>query len=350
MKTAYLTDSFSTLGGLGSVAYGDPEYFREVQNQVYEQSPTRFADIHRPSDIFGALLALEEGKFIQLIKKTLKEEYASEGDFTDYIDVKYGAEWEDKIPGLLYKELMRAMDSGSEYGADFSDYFEKAIRPLLSGFTDSRELALKLVSELDSNPLSPMQTSLASRIVSNNPQTKLSTPPPDTKIALKNSIDLGLDYRGVSFATGYSTLEDYWGGVPYPGVTATNLIPSTLRESILDGYVGYASQIPLELAYNPIGADSIGNFNLKSPQALNFSDPLRGGSVLAQLPIEQQGDADIYAISLIGELRNGYTTFDPGTMSNGDAIDSSLIPNFEEQNADPDGGLPGLARSFGSPF
>jgi hypothetical protein len=349
LKTAYLTDSFSTLGGLGSVAYGDPEYFREVQNQVYAQSPTRFADIQRPSDVFESL-ALSGDKFTRLVGEILEAEYAQDKEFTDYVDVAYGPGWRDSILVRFYNLFQQSLDSTSTYEVSLSDYVGRVVRTLLPSYQNAEQLTRDVITSLATDPFSPAGANLASKIISNNPQTKLSTPPSNAKIPLESSVDLGLDYRGVSFATGYSTLEDYWSDVPYPGVTSVNLIPATFRESILNGYVGYASETPLEVVYNPIGADSIRSFNLSSPEALNFSDPFGGGSVLAQLPVSLQGDADIYSISLIGETLNGYTTFDPGTMSNGDAIDLSLIPDFEGQNADPDGGLPGLSRTFASPF
>ena len=52
----------------------------------------------------------------------------------------------------------------------------------------------------------------------------------------------------------------------------------------------------------------------------------------------------------MGEKLNGYTTFDPQTMSNGDLIDLSLVPTYEEDNKDPQGGLPSASRNFTPAF
>jgi hypothetical protein len=350
LKTAYLTDNFSTLGGLGSVAYGDPEYFREVQNQIHTQSPTRFADIQRPSDAFESLMALNEDGFTQRMLQSLDAEYALDGEFADYIDTTYGPDWKTQISTRLYPVFKQTLDSNSTYSSRFSDYLNMVLMVLLPGFEETESLARKSADTFDNNSFSPVGVGLASQIISNNPQTKISVPPPDAIIPLESSVDLGLDYRGVSFVTGYSTLEDYWSNIPYPGVTDANLVPATLKDSILDGYIGYSSTTPLESVYNPIGAESVNNFNLASGGALNFQDPFGGGSILAELPSSTRNDANVYSISLIGDTLNGYKTFDPSTMSNGDLTDRSLIPNFEEQNADPGGGLPGPSRAFAPPF
>lgn len=349
MKTTYITDNFSTLGGLGAVAYGDPEYFREVQNQVYAQSPSRFIDIQRPSDVFESLI-LNEESFKKVFLNTLEGEYSKDGTFTDYVDIELGPEWKQIILEQIYPAFQSAIDTNSSYGATLSDYFGLVIKKLLPQFSDQEALISIVTRDLRNNVFSSTGVDLGAQIISNNPQTKISTPPINSKIALETSVDLGLDYRGVPFNTGYSTIEDYWSDIPYPGVTSNNLIPATLRESLLNGYIGYSSQVPLENIYNPEGTNSISSFDLTSSDALNFSNPFGSGSILNQLPEELQGDKDVYSISLIGETINGYTTFDPKTMSNGDSIDASLIPDFEGQNADSDGGLPGLSRSFAFPF
>lgn len=350
MKTPYLTDRFSTLGGLGSVAYGDPEYFREVQNQIYAQSPTRFIDAQRPSDVFESLV-LDREKFRQSFINVLEVEYLQNGSFTDYIDINYGPGWKNSVSRDAFPVLQRELDSSTFYGNTSSTYMGQVVNSLFPGFEESEKLIQNAVSEINKNSVSSTGADLGFFSVSNNPQTKISTPPPESIIALENSVDLGLDYRGVSFTTGYSTLEDYWSNIPYPGITGNNLIPATMKESVLNGYVGYSSQIPLEALYNPIGADSIGNSNINPGDSFNFSGSATGGgSILAQFSQEFERDPSIYQISLIGETLNGYTTFDPQTMSNGDLFDASLVPNFEAQNADPDGGRAGLSRTFSPIF
>jgi hypothetical protein len=187
---------------------------------------------------------------------------------------------------------------------------------------------------------------LLARIVSNNPQTKLSVPPLDSRIDLESTADLGSDYRGVEFAVGYLTPQDYWNDVAYPGLTSA-VVPTALRDSIIQGYVGYSTSTPLESLFNPVGAQSVVDTGLPVESTSPTNSP---ASYLSQFPEQLQADRDVYSISLMGEALNGYTSFDPATMSNGDLIDQSQVPQFEEQNADPMGGLTASARTFTTAF
>ena len=349
MKTTYVTDGSSSLGGLGSVAYRDPEYFREVQNQVWAASPTRFIDLQRPSDVFESLIA-SESELLRGVLEVLEDEYDEDSEFTDYIDIVQGADWKEKILKKFFPSLTSVLDSESSYTTPLSGYFGKALSSALPGFNFSDDFISKIIKWFETSQNFAVGPALGGAMIANNPQTKISTPPIDSKIALDNSIDLGLDYRGVEFVKGYSTLQDYWGNIPYPGMESPSILPTTLRYSVLQGLVGYASATPLEALYNPIAADSVGNLNLRSIEAINYANLFTSGSILGEVPDFQRQDQDIYAISLIGETINGYTTFDPATMSNGDAIDISLIPNYESQNADPDGGRAGLSRTFTPAF
>ena len=349
MKTTYVTDSSSSLSGLGSVAYGDPEYFREVQNQVWTSSPTRFIDLQRPSDIFESLIA-SESELLRGILEVLEEEYDKDGEFTDYIDITQGTDWREKLLKQFFLSLTRVLDSESSYTTLLSGYFSKAFESTLPGFSFSDEFMSKIIEWFETSQTFSVRPGLAGAMIANNPQTKISTPPVNSKVSLDNSVDLGLDYRRVEFTKGYSTLQDYWGNIPYPGMESPSILPSTLRDSVLQGLVGYISATPLETLYNPIAADSVGNLNLRSTEAINYADLFTSGSILGEVPDFQRQDQGIYAISLIGETINGYTTYDPPTMSNGDAINRSLPPDYEGQNADADGGRAGLSRTFTPAF
>ena len=263
MKTVYFTDDFSTLGGLGAVAYGDPEYFREVQNQVWAASPTRFVDIQRPSDILESLIGTES-ELLDGVLEVLDAEYEKDGEFTDYIDITQGQNWKEKVSKDFFPTLGKIVDSESSYVTSTSDYFNKALTSIFPGFVSSENFTSNIVDWLEESRISPINTNLAGAIIANNPQTKISSPPVNAKIALNNNVDLGLDYRGVEFTKGYSTLQEYWGNIPYPGMESPSILPSSLRQSVLQGYVGYASTTPLEKLYNPIAADSIGSSNLET--------------------------------------------------------------------------------------
>ena len=239
MKTAYLTDNFSTLGGLASVAYRDPEFFREVKNQIYFQSPTQFIDSQRPSDVFESFLGNKK-TITEKILGVLENDYATDGKLTDYLDINVGPDWRQIFTQRFYPALQNQLDSVSTYNVPLSQHISSVFEIIFPGLADG-DLVSRSVEELEKINTSTTGAKLAGVLVGNNPQTKLSIPPPDSKIPLDSNVNLGLDYRGVNFATGYSTLEDYWENIPYPGMSSPSIIPATFKESILDGLVGYLS-------------------------------------------------------------------------------------------------------------
>jgi hypothetical protein len=239
-----------------------------VQNQVWAASPTRFIDLQRPSDIFESLVATEP-ELLNGLLEVLETEYEKNGEFTDYVDIMLGADWREKIIKMFFPALVKVLDSESSYTTLLSGYLDKALKSVLPGISSSEDIIAKIVDWLEASQYFAVEPTLGGSMIANNPQTKISTPPVDAKIALNNSVDLGLDYRGVEFVKGYSTLEEYWGNIPYPGMESPSVLPSTLRDSVLQGLVGYASTAPLEAIYNPIAADSISNLNLKSLEAIN---------------------------------------------------------------------------------
>lgn len=339
MKTGYITDDFSTLGGLASVAYGDPEYFREVQNQIYLSSPTRFLDVQRPSDVFECFLG-SRATFSKMVLEALEAEYASNQQFTDYVDIRFGAEWRSKLLPAIEAKFFDSLDSVEKYGLTLSDYIGIVIKELLP------ETAISAISSvMEERPGLGRDSKLIAKVVSNNPQTKLSVPPSGARVSLSNSVDLGYDYRGVEIVSGYITPQEYWNDVAYPGLTDTS-VPLGFKGSVSEGYVGYLSSNPLEGLYNPVGAQSISD----APGATTVPYSPLSSSVLSQFSGDLLGDRDVFSISLMGEKLNGYTTFDPSVMSNGDLLDTSQVPTFEDDNQDPQGGLNPTARNFTPAF
>jgi hypothetical protein len=274
--------------------------------------------------------------------------------------------------------MYSALDSPSNYGLTLSDYVALCVRSTIfyrvdgvqgvtdkassSGFTvvylDSadepptpqeleRNVVDGIVSAVKADAIIGRDAEFVIKLISNNPQTKISVPPPDAVIPLETSVDLGLDYRGTEFVSSYLPPKDYYSNVAYPGFIGSTSLPVNFRDSVIQGYVGYPSGLPLELVFNPVGSESIRNMDMNSPVSLLApTDPFNAGSVLGDLPSLSQSDRDIYNISLIGPTMNGYLSFDPGTMSNGDLINTSLIPKFESDNADKDGGLNPASRNF----
>lgn len=345
LKTGYITDSFSTLGGLASVAYGDPEYFREVQNQVYSSSATRFVDMHRPSAILADFFGSPE-RLVEAIMSGLETQYQTNQEFTDYVDVELGADWRSTVREGIGSEFFLVVDGQESYGLTMSDYVGLTFSRVLPSVPGLERLSMEVSKALQSIAGVGEDVPLLARIASNNPQTKLSVPPLNSRVDLESSVDLGSDYRGVEFTSGYLSPQEYWAGTAYPGLT-TAVIPTALRDSINQGYVGYSSVTPLESLFNPVGAQSVASTGLPVESTSPTNSP---ASYLSQFPNDLQADRDVYSISLMGETLNGYTTFEPSTMSNGDLIDQGQVPQFEEENADPFGGLTSSARNFTTAF
>jgi len=155
LKTVYVTDDFSSLGGLGAVAYGDPEYFREVQNQVWAASPTRFIDVHRPSDVLESLLGTES-ELVDGVLEVLEAEYEKDGEFTDYVDIIQGQNWKEKVTKNFFPALGQIVDSESSYITSTLSYLNKTLTSILPGFVSSENFAeeMNLFSSAFSNSFS----------------------------------------------------------------------------------------------------------------------------------------------------------------------------------------------------
>jgi len=350
LKIGYITDDFSTLSGLASVAYGSADSFREVQNQVIGASPTRAFDVQRPSDIFQSFLG-SETYFVNVVLDAIQTEYDLEEEFTDYIDEKLGADWLTKIRSLLLKDLFSEMDSLSGYGNKLKNYLVNTLGYLLPGYEEISQLGDKILLSITSDPALGKDIDFIASVVGNNPHTKLHTPPSNTTVALIDNIDLDKDFRGISFPTGYLTPQDYYSGVAYPGFENSSSVPTTFKDSVLDGYVGYPSGISLESVFNPAGAESIRDLASTFSSVLTDSDIWNAASVLGELeniPGLDKGDRDIYEISLIGPRINNFLTFDPATMSNGDYFDTGSLPKI--LNADKEDGVPMSSRNSSNTF
>ena len=350
MKVGYITDDFSTLAGLASVAYGSADSFREVQNQIIANSPTRVFDTQRPSDIFQNFLGSED-YFLEVIINLLESKYASDSEFADYIDEELGADWVSKVRRYLLKDLFSEMDSFSGYGNGLEDYLVNSLGYMFPNYEKISELGSEIISSITSNPALGPDVKFIASIAGNNPHTKISTPPPNSTIPLLESVDLDKDYRGMSFRTGYLTPQEYFSEIAYPGFENSSSVPTTFRDSVLDGYVGYPSGISLESIFNPAGAESIRNISSAIASVLTDSDIWNAASVLGQLdniPGLDKADKDIYEISLIGPRVNNLLTFDPATMSNGDYFDTGSLPKI--LNADKEDGVPMSSRNFSNTF
>jgi hypothetical protein len=345
LKTGFVTDSFSTLGGLAAVAYGNTDYFREVQNQVYSSSLTKILDVQRPSSIFEGYVGSLE-RFLSLLLEALELEYDKDGLFTDYVDINLGQNWKSKVSPGLKLSLLKALDSRTDYGLRFSDYLNIALPSEFFDYSDIPSLSASITQYIATDPAIGSDLQLLTKVINNNPQTKVSSLPPGAIIQLDNSVDLDKDYRGVSFQSGYLSPQQYYSGVSYPGLKSAFSVPGNFKTSIEEGYVGYSDNVLENSIYS--GAVSVPQLSSSTPVS---PEPFTAGSILNELPfIMSQVDASIYDISLIGPKLNGLVNFDASTMSNGDLIAVNYTPNFEETNPDSDFGNPALARTFSNVF
>lgn len=336
----YATDGYSTLGGLAAVAYGDSEYFREVKNQIHALSPTKTFDSNLPSSAISSLFG--EGDQVRSHIQTALEELGSEpGDFKDWVDVTKdslgGDLWAANLSSKVESEFFNSFDNNNDYYKSLDDYVRNAIFNIPNVTIPSGlipELVEKVSSILRQDAGAGSDLDEMVGIVNNNPLTKLDNAPPDTILPLSTSVSLSDDYRGVPFQTGYLNLIDYFTNVAYPKSNgdSTNL-PSTLKDSAMQGYVGY-SPYSLEALYNPGLAENMTDFSQSMlPIALSQLDSTK--SML-------QPDSSVYNISLLALDLAGFTS--------GAELDMSMMPKYDEKNSDPGGGSLPLSRDKATTF
>jgi hypothetical protein len=399
VATNYLTNQFSSLSGLASVAYGSPNYFREVQNQIFQNSITYFLDLHRPSGLIEDFFYSDE-LLKEYLLASLENLYDTNQEFQDFIDIYIGPLWREVFVDNLLVNFKSEYDTNSNYSLTFEKYLELGIKKTLLQYT-AKEIfqeiippePLSLISsgvqkspaatgvgksksldyssdfdelldtneaiindqiaaisiEIKSDPYLGVDFPKISNLLNNNPQTKIAQVKPDVIIPLKESIDLGKDFKNVEFEKGYLPPQDYFENVSYPKARdISRQLPATFKDSIRQGYVGYPTTQPLEQIYNPVGNIGAGDINLDDLTQPSFSNSVLGS--LNDISSITPTDEDVYSISLIGPTINGYTSFNPQTQSNGDLISSSLLPNFNENNFDKEKGSNFFDRDLGTVF
>jgi len=334
VKVNFATDSSSSAGGLAAVAYNDPDFFREVKNQIIQQSPTDDLDLNLPSSLFSG--AFDQGdKVRQLIKEGLDNLNLFSQDFNDWLAVN-NRHTTNSLSKLLELALFQEFDRISSYMLPLEGYISSAIRQL--GLNITPELAKSAVemisNKFKSDPRIGPEVSDIVSVMNNNPFTKISSIPPDTILSLEKTSELDKDYRGVSLVNGYLTPDDYYNNVGFP---------KNLNAAVNAGYVGYP-QTPLESLYNPASSTPLGSEETKTTSLTEAMSNLSSDSRLSQ------ADRDLYNLSLMSIDLKGLTSYDPATMSSGDLLDISLLPKAEEANLDPNKGLLPYSRTKQSAF
>lgn len=334
--SSYLTDSWSTIYGLSSVAYGSPERYAEVANQVRNSSAVSFLGTMPPSEVIGSAVKIED--FVL----SLQKEYEKGEEFSRYMDSQ--GSLVSEIANHLYDDVVNAYNEHSTYDYSFSDALEYAFKGVGIPIDAQRVKSFLETKNPDMN--------FYSKVAAYVPHTKLDTLPSGEQISISDSISLDLDHTGVSITTGYLTVSQYNNNVAYPGmgVNGDNL-PDSLIKSIREGYKGYPTLQPLDDLLRPGLADlpTLDDFSDirsvgRSAYGLGTVDSIKDLSGIGALSSADQAMYSVDIADIIVE-RNGYTVYDPATDSNGDFIDVSLMNNITTENGDPDQGSPSSDRT-----
>ncbi len=335
----YLTDSWSTVSGLAAVAYGSPDRYPEVANQVRRQSVVGFLGPVPPSEVIGGHMTLND------MIAALTVEYGQGGEFTKFVDNQ--GESLTTLVGRIYNGVVQAYNEFSTYESSLTDALEYVATGLNIPL-DIQRLKTDLVGQV-------ADLDFYSRLASNVPYNKLDKLPAGTRIQLDGSTSLDSDPYGVGFPTGYLTPSDYFAGVAYPGMgtDGTNL-PNNIVKSVTEGYQGYATLQPLDDLLRPGIAALISLTDITDIRGVNRAVSGLGtiGTLkdLSGLGAMSPADQAMYSVDLseIVVGINGYTVYDPATDSNGDFIDISLVPEYTTENAD--SGLPYSQRPRSATF
>lgn len=335
----YLTDSWSTVSGLAAVAYGSPDRYPEVANQVRRRSAVGFLGPTPPSEVIGSRMTLAD------MTAALETEYGRGAEFTRFVDGQGESltVWAERI----YNGTIQSYNEFATYESSLTDVLEYVSNGLGIPLDAQRVKGdlVNRVSDLD----------LYSRLASNIPHNKLDKLPAGTRITLDDSTSLDSDASGVGFPTGYLSPSDYFNGVAYPGMgtDGTNL-PDNIVKSVTEGYQGYATLQPLDDLLRPGLAALMSLADITDVRGINRAVAGLGtiGTLkdLSGLGAMSPADQAMYSVDLseIVVGINGYTVYDPATDSNGDFIDVSLVPDYAAENSD--SGLPYSQRPRSATF
>jgi len=333
--STYLTDSWSTISGLASVAYGSPTRYPEVANQVGRQLATRSLGNMPPSEVLSNSLSVED------FTEALVSEYGKGEEFTRYVDS--GDQTVAGVSKRLYLDLLAGFDQIATYESSITDVLEYINAPV--NVQRVKDDLIAKVPDLE----------LFSRLSANMVYGKLDKLPAGTLIDLNDNVSLDSDSNGVAFTTGYLTPDQYYGGTAYPGVGSTgNNLPGSFVTSLIEGYKGYATLQPLDDLLRPGLAALVSLADINDirgvSRAISGLGTINTAKDLSGLGVMSKADQAMYSVDLTKIVVgiNGYTVYDPATDSNGDFIDTLLIPDYEGENSD--SGLPYSSRTRTSTF
>lgn len=285
-RNNFLTDKFTTLGGLAAVAYGSSLSFGSVGDEIKKRSITKSLDKQLPSNVLLDFLGTKT-VLLEVFKAVFQAEYNKLTPLTDFIDIH------SSIAGfssLCTESFFNNLNVQSTYSISASEIIELSITESFLREGGSKEIEVDIKS-LTNNVIEKIQNleyvgqdvEKLIALTSNNPNTKITSAVPDTTVSLPSELSLEKDSRGVDRRYGTVSPRDYFSGVGF--------LPEgdSIRKSALQGYVGYPLFSLLgESLLNP---DSYDNLNLSDTNVSVLSELNNNSGI----PPSEQG---IYNLNL----------------------------------------------------
>lgn len=286
-KSNFLTDRFSTIGGLAAVAYGSSVLFPTVANQIKQTSRTKALDAQIPSH---ALLDFVGTKnfILDIVKSVLDSKYGKEEALTDFIDIY--AKSTLAFSTLFVDVFVSNINTYSTYSVSPSQIIQDSLGKTSKRFDESGQFELDLqniTSEIiqkfiDFGYIGEDILSVIALLI-NNPNTKVTAAPPDSIVELDVQGVSTKDHRGVDRAYGTLSPGEYYSGVAYKP------FGNSIKQSVVEGYVGYPLVSLLgESLLNP---DSYDNLDL------NFANSSVLGEIANDSNLSEEAQS-IYNINL----------------------------------------------------
>ena len=124
-KNNFLTDKFSTTGGLAAVAYGSSELFYAVADQIRAGSISSPLDDQLPSnlilDFVNTQSVIEDA-----VERALQLEYSKMEEFADFIDIFCGGDLLKYVSSMT-SSLLALVNRVSDYNSSLEILIEESL-------------------------------------------------------------------------------------------------------------------------------------------------------------------------------------------------------------------------------
>ena len=271
-KNNFLTDKFTTTGGVASVAYGSSSLFYSVCDQIKNNSVSKTLDQQLPSHLVLDFVGTKD-ILVSIFSTGLRVEYAKDEELTDFIDIFSNGITE--FSGIVCDIFLKNLNKVSNYSYEFSDIIEEALFETKSRYSSSSDIEInydqavsQIITEFDSQGYVLEDLKNIVLIALSNPRTKITYAPPDQIIRLSEQNSIGKDYRGVDRDLGTSSIANYYNNVGY------NPSGGSIDSSVVLGYVGYP--LAFLLGESLLEKDSFENYLTSSLTQVRevVSDPI----------------------------------------------------------------------------